>query len=578
MGYYRKNFWKFCGGLFIAWLIPFLISEVGQKSIRPQMVRRFVGLLEAGGDGVWMSALRLGAFCAACFLFFNLMNVAYEYFDRRAARRSIQKISADLYEYIYGQSIRFYADMMPGKIAKQIEYISDGHKHLYSFGGKVLAFAIILCLNVGLAFELNWKIGTVLIVGTAFRIIWSVIMTRPMLRAYEKFAEQGSYLSGRLIDSISNFMVVKLFAGRERETEIARPEREKTAALGIRSSFFRALFWIVPSTVEDLLLVGVILAAIGSHAIGQVGVAEVAFTITVYEMLSGMLWQIVWGLPDTLDAYSTASEAYRKIIQPVEIADNENASKLTVREGLIRIKKVSFDYREQKGCILDDFSLDIKPGERVGLVGLSGGGKTTLVNLIMRLYDPKRGQIEIDGQDIRRVTQDSLHRSIAFIPQDSVLFNRTLAENIAYGRHNARRADIIAAAKKAGAHDFIMDAPKKYDSMVGDRGIKLSGGQRQRIAIARAIIKDAPILIMDEATSALDSETEAVVQKSFQDVSKGKTTIVIAHRLSTLRNMDRIVVLDCGVVAESGTHARLLKKNGIYAKLWKLQSGGFIKS
>jgi ATP-binding cassette subfamily B protein len=370
---------------------------------------------------------------------------------------------------------------------------------------------------------------------------------------------------------------VKLFAGRDKEIKIAEPEREKAVKLGIRNKFIASLFWILPSLVEDLLLVVVILASVWSHILGLASVAELAFAITVYEMLSGMIWRMAWGLPDVLDTYSTAREAYRKIIRPIEIKDMPGAADFKVGPGRIKISRVSFDYGKKKGDVLQNLSLDIKPGERVGLVGMSGSGKTTLANLIMRLYDPKAGKIEIDGQDIRHVTQDSLHRAIAFIPQDSILFHRSLAENIGYGKDNAKRSEIIRAAKHAGAHEFIMAAPKKYDTLVGDRGIKLSGGQRQRIAIARAIIKDAPILIMDEATSALDSETEQIIQKSFDDLSHGKTTIVIAHRLSTLRHMNRIVVMSKGKIVESGTHAELLKRKGQYAKLWNLQSAGFLQ-
>lgn len=224
-----------------------------------------------------------------------------------------------------------------------------------------------------------------------------------------------------------------------------------------------------------------------------------------------------------------------------------------------------------------DFNLTIKPGERVGLVGPSGAGKSTLVHLLMRFYDPTRGEILIDGQDIKTITQDSLRRSIAFIPQEPTLFNRTIRENIEYGKPGATDKQIRDASRRAAAHDFIMGTEKKYDSMVGDRGIKLSGGQKQRIAIARAFLKNAPILVLDEATSALDSETEIAIQKSFDELARGRTTVAIAHRLSTLRNMDKIVVLNNGVVVEYGTHNQLLRRRGEYWRLWNLQSGGFIQ-
>ena len=260
---------------------------------------------------------------------------------------------------------------------------------------------------------------------------------------------------------------------------------------------------------------------------------------------------------------------------PLDIVDADNAQVLQVTKGVIEFKNIYFKYRNK--YVLKDVSLTIKPGERVGIVGASGAGKTTLVNLLMRFYEPQRGSILIDGKNIKDVTQNSLRENISYIPQDPTMFNRTIGENIGYGKLEASKADIVKAAKFASADKFIMNTEKGYDSLVGDRGIKLSGGQRQRIAIARAFLKNAPILILDEATSALDSETEIAIQKSFDKLSSGHTTLVVAHRLSTLRNMDRIIVLDKGRVVESGTHNALLRRHGLYAKLWKMQSGGFLQ-
>jgi ATP-binding cassette subfamily B protein len=291
--------------------------------------------------------------------------------------------------------------------------------------------------------------------------------------------------------------------------------------------------------------------------------------------IMGLIGYIVRSIPDMVDMLSSAARAYKELNQPIDVMDVENAEPLVVSHGRIEFKNVFFKYKNK--YVLRDLNLVIKPGERVGLVGASGAGKTTLVNLLMRFYEPTRGQILIDGVDIHDVTQDSLRQNISFIPQDPTMFNRTLRENISYGRPDATDAEIKRAARMAAADKFINGTDKKYDSMVGDRGIKLSGGQRQRIAIARAFLKDAPILILDEATSALDSETEIAIQSSFEKLAVGRTTIAIAHRLSTLRNMDRIVVLESGKIIEQGTHSQLLRKKGEYARLWKMQSGGFIK-
>ena len=276
-----------------------------------------------------------------------------------------------------------------------------------------------------------------------------------------------------------------------------------------------------------------------------------------------------------ISTWGNAAGSYNALVKPISVQDDKDASELRVDAANINIENLRFKYN--KNFVINNLSLDIKSGEKIGIVGLSGAGKTTLVNLLMRLYDATDGRILIDGQDIKHVTQDSLRKNISFIPQDATMFNRTIRENIEYGKIGASDKEIMAAAKHASAHMFIKKSPHGYNSLVGDRGIKLSGGQRQRIAIARAFLKDAPILILDEATAALDSETESVIQESFDKLSNGRTTIVIAHRLSTLRNMDRIIVMSGGKIAESGTHNQLVRNGGIYAGLWKMQSGGFIQ-
>ena len=304
-------------------------------------------------------------------------------------------------------------------------------------------------------------------------------------------------------------------------------------------------------------------------------VSEIIYAITVYLAVMGRIGYIVNRFPDIIDVVAAAKKAYKELVVPLDIVDKDSAKNLVVKSGKIEFANVWFRYR--KRYILKDLSLTVNPGERVGIVGASGAGKSTLVHLLMRFYEPQRGAIIIDGQNIQDVKQDSLRNNVAFIPQEPTMFNRTIGENIGYGKFGASKSEIKRAAQKASADKFIMDTEKGYDSLVGDRGIKLSGGQRQRIAIARAFLKDVPILVLDEATSALDSETEATIQKSFEKLSRGRTTIAIAHRLSTLRNMDRIIVLDKGVVKESGTHTQLLRKRGLYYHLWQMQSGGFLQ-
>ena len=561
--------------MLLAWVVLWIPSYVAWNMHGPLFSKYFIGVLETGGGDMVRKGLILCAIFGAVFVVQSTMTIIREMLIRRWSARSRNQISEHLNDYVFAQSAAWYSDRMPGKIGNQIGLVAVGFKdlfyHLTGFAGRL----VIIALGLGMVFSVDWRIGLVIFIGSFSRLIWLGAISRALFRANKELSEAASHLTGRLMDSVSNFMVVKLFAAAAREKKILRPDRRRVIDATINAKYKSYLLWFVPGLVENLAGYGIALLLLYLGVGGHIRISDAVFSFMVYNQFIGIMWDISTSLPEVLEDYAAAGEAYGKLISPISVKDAEGAADLAADKGAIRIRGVSFGYG--RGDVLRDFSLDIAPGEKIGLVGLSGSGKTTLVNLVMRLYDPKKGAIEIDGRNIRRATQESLRRNIAFIPQDSILFHRTLAENIGYGRDGATRDEIIEAAKKAGAHGFIMRASKKYETMVGDRGIKLSGGQRQRIAIARAIIKDAPILIMDEATSALDSETEQLIQKSFNEISRGKTTIVIAHRLSTLRHMDRIVVMSKGKIAESGTHSELFKKpDGIYARLWKMQSDGFI--
>ena len=296
--------------------------------------------------------------------------------------------------------------------------------------------------------------------------------------------------------------------------------------------------------------------------------------------INNMAGWIMWVVTGIFENMGTVQEGMETIARPHSVVDTENAKQLTVSRGEIRYDAIRFHYGKDAG-VIDDLSLTIAPGERVGLVGRSGAGKSTLVNLLFRFYDLERGRILIDGQDIAAATQESLRRAIGMVTQDTSLLHRSVMDNILYGRPDAAKDDVIAAAKRAHAHDFILDLEdlngrKGYEAQVGERGVKLSGGQRQRVAIARVLLKDAPILILDEATSALDSEVEAAIQEQLYALMEGKTVIAIAHRLSTISAMDRLVIMDDGRIIEEGSHDELISTGGLYAQLWARQSGGFL--
>lgn len=484
------------------------------------------------------------------------------------------RVSVVLTEYAQSQSMRFWTNHMAGSISSQIGYIKN---FLDCFEGlwRIFCFLLMICINAGLLFNVNKYVAIMFIFAFTFRVLYAWGLRKPMKNAVKERTSKASALSGKTIDSLSNYMIVKLFAGQKKETNyLDKPRRESISAIR-RAMFFNRLFGGIPGVLWDVLFGATMFLCAMLFYQGKMTISEIVFSISVYLNVMGSLSFIINMLPDIIDKTGSATKAYSELVMPIEIQDNENASELCVKHGKIEFKNVSFKYLNK--YVLRDLSLTIKPGERVGIVGPSGAGKTTLVSLLMRFYEANKGGVFIDGQNIRNVTQESLRQNISFIPQDPTMFNRTIRDNIAYGKENATDTEIHRAARFASADKFICGTEKKYDSLVGDRGIKLSGGQRQRIAIARAFLKDAPILVLDEATSSLDSETEVAIQQSFDKLSSGRTTIVIAHRLSTLRNMDKIVVLDKGRFIEQGTHQSLLRKKGVYARLWKMQSGGFLQ-
>lgn len=389
-------------------------------------------------------------------------------------------------------------------------------------------------------------------------------------------AQSDSKIGGRLADVFGNILAVKIFSSRKSEidafgviVDYAAAKSKKAWFFGNRIDTLQALLIFI--TQSSILYYMIKLWVAGTISTGTVVLVQ-TYMVIIFERL--------WNFGNALTRFMKHSADMKEMIDIFEVVqdvvDPAIPEKLKMKKGHLVFKDVSFKYKNNEE-IFSDFNLDIKPGERIGLVGHSGAGKSTFVNLILRFSDVNSGSITIDGQDVRNVTQDDLRSTISYVPQESVLFHRTIRENIAYGRPDATDKEIISAAKKARAHEFIEKLPNKYDTYVGERGVKLSGGERQRVAIARAILKNSPIFILDEATSALDSISEQYIQDAFNEIMKNKTTIVIAHRLSTIQKMDRIIVLEDGKIVEEGTHAELLEKGGQYSDLWNHQVGGFIE-
>ncbi|MGY6633770.1 MAG: ABC transporter ATP-binding protein [Alkalilacustris sp.] len=411
----------------------------------------------------------------------------------------------------------------------------------------------------------------------AWLVRWTILRVGPASKAA---ADARSAVTGRVVDSYANIHAVKLFAHHERELDYAREAIEHSRRTFQAEMRIFTKMDIGLTLLNGFLIVGVVGWAVALWAGGTASLGVVAAATALTLRLNAMTGWIMWAVSSFFRNLGVVAEGMETIAQPITLTDTPGAPALVFDRGHIALRGVTHHYGRGQGG-LQDVTLTIAPGEKVGLVGRSGAGKSTLVKLLLRFHDPESGRIEIDGQDIRTVAQESLRRHIGMVQQETALLHRSVRENILYGRPDATEDQMIAAARRAEAHDFILtlsdaEGRRGYDARVGERGVKLSGGQRQRIAIARAILKDAPILVLDEATSALDSEVEAAIQDTLYGVMEGKTVIAIAHRLSTIAHMDRIVVLDDGHIVEEGRHDALLASGGLYARFWARQSGGFI--
>jgi ATP-binding cassette subfamily B multidrug efflux pump len=403
----------------------------------------------------------------------------------------------------------------------------------------------------------------------------------PRMRDRSMVTSQArSMLTGRIVDTYTNIVTVKLFARPRDEDAYVREAVDVHTQSFQHQVRLNTLFAISLSMLDAVLILGTGAAAITLWVTGQVAVGAVAMALPMAMQIVSASGSVAWQITGIYENIGVVQEGMLTIARPLTLTDRPDARAVAVTRGEVRFENVRFGYGRENGLI-DDLSLTVRPGEKIGLVGRSGAGKSTLVNLLLRFFDLEGGRILVDGQDIAGVTQDSLRAQISVVTQDTSLLHRSIRDNIRYGRPDATDDEVIAAAQLAHAHDFILGLEDQlgrrgYDAHVGERGVKLSGGQRQRIAIARVILKDAPILVLDEATSALDSEVESAIQQSLGTLMRGKTVIAIAHRLSTIAQMDRLIVLDEGRVVEQGTHTELLRADGHYAALWRHQSGGFI--
>ncbi|MBM33290.1 MULTISPECIES: ABC transporter ATP-binding protein [unclassified Arsukibacterium] len=491
------------------------------------------------------------------------------------------------HRYLLRQSVSFYQNDFAGRIATKVMQTALSVRETVMKLLDVMVYVLVY-FGAMLFFvaDADLRLIVPMLIWLLAYIALQFYFVPRLKRVSTAQADARSEMTGRIVDSYTNITTIKLFSHTNREESYAKDSMDVFLQPVYQQMRLATGLSVSVQSLNYLLVFSVAALSLYLWAGSAITVGAIAIAISLALRLNGMAQWIMWEVSALFENIGTVADGIATLSRPIEVKDVANASKLAVPQGKIEFKQVGFNYGKQaveggKAAVLQQLELTIKPGEKVGLVGRSGAGKSTLVNLLLRFYDIESGNILIDGQDISTVSQESLRQQIAMVTQDTSLLHRSVRENIAYGKPDATEEELMLAAEQAEASEFIRDLtdPKGnsgFDAQVGERGVKLSGGQRQRIAIARVLLKNAPILILDEATSALDSEVEAAIQASLNKLMDGKTVIAIAHRLSTIAQMDRLIVLDQGNIVEQGSHNELIASGGIYAQLWAHQTGGFI--
>lgn len=485
------------------------------------------------------------------------------------------------HRYLLKQSVSFYQDDFAGRIATKVLQTSLAVREAVMKLLDVLVFILVYFIAMlVIVAQSDWRLMLPMVIWLGCYILVQLYFVPKLKQVSSLQADARSTMTGRIVDSYTNINTVKLFSHDKREANYAQESMDGFLVTTYKQMRLVTFLNVSVQILNYILSFSVACLSIWLWMQSAVSVGAIAIAIAMALRLNGMSQWIMWEIGGLFEHIGTVVDGMKTLSKAQTVLDKEGAPELAVKKGDIHYQQTRFQYGKDEGGI-ENLNLHIKAGEKVGLVGRSGAGKSTLVNLLMRFYDVEGGQIKIDGQDISQVQQDSLRAQIGMVTQDTSLLHRTVRENLLYGRPEASEEEMIMAAKRAEAHEFILTLSDPhgntgYDAMVGERGVKLSGGQRQRVAIARVLLKDAPLLVLDEATSALDSEVEASIQTSLNRLMKGKTVIAIAHRLSTIAAMDRLIVMDEGKVVEQGTHDELSQSGGIYAQLWAHQTGGFL--
>lgn len=577
-----KIFWQHTRGYKFTVILGLLatVAASGINTMLPLFFKKFFDILASGQSQTAVIRALLNTLIIIVII--ELSQWIMHRIKDLATAHYQAKVMADLsntcFGYLHQHSFSFFNNNFVGSLVKRVNrfynsYVGISDRITYNLAPLFVTVVLITIILL----RKNIYLGLLVIIWTILFLIINYFLTKYKLKYDIQRSEAETNISRILADTITNHNNVKLFNGYNKEVKYFAQANE-----GMRK--LRKLTWnldIMFDGIQGLMMIGLEIGifyyAIRLWGLGLVTIGDFVLIQSYLIYIFMRIWEFGRVIRHVYENLADAEEMTEIFLTPHEIVDNKTAKELTVKKGKIEFHQVTFCYYQTR-CVVQNLNLAIEPKEKIALVGPSGAGKTTLIKLLLRMHDVTGGEILIDGQSIREVTQESLWQNISMVPQDPILFHRTLMENIRYGKTEASNQEVTNAAKLAHCHEFISEFPDSYETKVGERGIKLSGGERQRVAIARAILRNAPILVLDEATSSLDSESEHLIQAALDNLMKDKTVIVIAHRLSTIMKVDRIVVVTEGGIIEEGTHQALLeKKDGIYKKLWQIQAGGFIE-
>lgn len=564
--------------------VPFLFTALvfsianALLALLPLMIGQLTESLtsQGGGVGYWLAAV------IAASLFHHILWNIGDFLYKNSLLERLHRFDDIVFRNIMSHDYGFFTERFTGKISsyagtlgQELRDLMDSFMHSYS------GMIVFLPIFMATMFTVNITVGVLFTLSVIIMFLGGKPLARGDASAERKLADERSTIDGRMVDSISNFVAIKSFGSEQAEADHLHRHRTRLIQAGKYAYLWSIYFWGYMGTVVRVLLWPVVfIVTIHQYTNGDITLAQVSTFVAAIMIYQNYIWEVVWNFSQVNIKLARIEEAYRYLFGTRDIVKEplpQGPPRLAANafNKTIELRHLQFSYPEKPDAVvLHEISLSLRAGEKIGIVGPSGGGKSTLLKLLLGYYPIKPGTLYVDG---KQIDNRSLTSILSYVPQDTAIFHRSIRDNIAYARQDASDEQIIAAAKHAQAHDFIMSLDEGYATLVGERGVKLSGGQRQRVAIARAILKDAPLLLLDEATSALDSESEQLIQTALDDLLVNRTAAVIAHRLSTIQKMDRIVVMDQGRIIEQGTHHELLDSRGLYHKLWQHQSGGFIE-